>query len=325
MDITAPITVYRVRDWNDHFENSRSRQIECITWVPLPNHHDGDRYAELMDHENGEAHYGCWALIVQVASKCQQRGTLLKSNGEPHTAQSIARMVRGNTATFEAAISRLLRIGWLEEIDIGQVAPARHPTGTRPSRNGSERTEVNGSEGIEKNGSKRPLLTAAPLAPFLETSPTTNNKSAEEAKQPDKQQQPTPAKAQAVERWEHFGAALRRIWQNDDDVRRLFKWAQELEDGKYLDGPEEFFVRLLSLAILVQRTAEARKIQDWPSYAIGLFNERCKPPDMDHKSGRGAWRRAVDGSDRPELPPAVTDMLKAWTSPTIKPSKTKVA
>jgi hypothetical protein len=40
--------LYRIVDWDELFENSRTRQMKKMTWVPLPNKHDGDGYTELM-------------------------------------------------------------------------------------------------------------------------------------------------------------------------------------------------------------------------------------------------------------------------------------
>ena len=105
-----------IRNWNEHFENARSRQLATLSWVPMPNKHDGAGYAELLDHPDGFAHYGCWCGIVQVASKCRPRGVLVTARGSDHTPESLARMLRGCPKTMREAIDRLLQIGWLEGI-----------------------------------------------------------------------------------------------------------------------------------------------------------------------------------------------------------------
>lgn len=102
-----------IADWNRVFENSRSRRVETLDWVRMPNRHDGHSYAVLLDHPDGLAHYGCWSLIVQVASKCHPRGTLVMKNGLPHDAKSLALTTRSNEKTMASAITRLLEIGWL--------------------------------------------------------------------------------------------------------------------------------------------------------------------------------------------------------------------
>lgn len=105
----------RVRDWAKYFENNRTRELKSMTWVPFPNSHDGDGYTELLDHPNGAAHFGAWVSIVQVASKCDVRGTLLRDGARPHDARSLARMTRFPLAIMEEAIQRLVEVvGWLE-------------------------------------------------------------------------------------------------------------------------------------------------------------------------------------------------------------------
>jgi hypothetical protein len=106
--------VLRITDWDKHFENNRTRELKRLDWIPFPNKHDGDGYSELLDHPDGAAHYGCWCVIVQVASKCDERGTLLRDGARPHTAASLARMTRFPADLMAAAIRRLIEIGWLE-------------------------------------------------------------------------------------------------------------------------------------------------------------------------------------------------------------------
>jgi hypothetical protein len=40
------------------YENNRTRELRKLDWVPMSNRHDGDGYTELMDHQNGAAHFG---------------------------------------------------------------------------------------------------------------------------------------------------------------------------------------------------------------------------------------------------------------------------
>ena len=123
----------RVSDWDKVFESALSRKIDQLPWIRMPNRHDGDSYIELVSHPNGTAHYGCWALIVQVASRCNPRGFLVRKGGLPHDAASIARVTRGDEAMMAEAIGRLLEIGWLVEVDASQVPHRRsNANTTRP-------------------------------------------------------------------------------------------------------------------------------------------------------------------------------------------------
>ena len=140
-------TILRIKDWDRLFENSRSRQVAELRWVSLPNKHDGDGYTELVTgHPNGPAHYGAWVVIVQVASKCQPRGTLVRDNGESHDPASLARKTRFPAELFAEAVPRLLNpeIGWLEQFDpvsqtvisqgvTDEVTLGRHPSDARVS------------------------------------------------------------------------------------------------------------------------------------------------------------------------------------------------
>ncbi len=111
----------RVRDWDAHYENNRTRGYKRLGWVPIPNRHDGDAYTELADHPNGAAHLGAWIAIVQVASRCEPRGVLLRDGGRPHDAASLARITRLPVEVFNEAIPRLLSIGWLERQDAAEI------------------------------------------------------------------------------------------------------------------------------------------------------------------------------------------------------------
>lgn len=144
---------YRIRDWAKHFENNRTRELKYMDWVPVPNKHDGDGFTELLNHPQGLAHYGAWHLVLQVASKCEIRGTLLRDGAgggkRPHTPESLARITRGDEKTFKAAIDRLVSIGWIEVCDdpalscdnpapcCGEVTTERNGT----ERNGNDRKE----------------------------------------------------------------------------------------------------------------------------------------------------------------------------------------
>jgi hypothetical protein len=113
----APL--YRIVNWNEYFENNRSRKIDKMSWVPVPNKHDGEGYLTIMGQTNGIIIYGCWHLILQIASKCEPRGTLVKSDGNPHTATSIA-LKSGwrHPSDFQVALDfcSSLEVGWIEVV-----------------------------------------------------------------------------------------------------------------------------------------------------------------------------------------------------------------
>ena len=151
--------LYRIVKWDENFENNRSRELKELAWVPVPNRHDGSGYLELVDHPDGAAHFGAWVLIVEVASKCSPRGTLLRSSGKPHDARSLAMMTRIPEAVFTAVLPRLLDIGWLELVP--QEGATISQEGAIPSMNGIEKKgkEENLSNEAKRQANFKELLT----------------------------------------------------------------------------------------------------------------------------------------------------------------------
>lgn len=154
---------YRIVDWERHYENNRTRDLVHMSWVPMPNRWDGDGYTELMDHPNAAAHFGAWCSLVQVASRCEPRGSLLRSSRTkvrggseesilPHDVISLSRMTRIPELVFDEAIPRLINIGWIEELEIipheGAATPQEGAAIPHPTAYG---TEGNGKEGKRKD------------------------------------------------------------------------------------------------------------------------------------------------------------------------------
>lgn len=146
---------YRIKEWQRHFENNRSRELKSLDWVPVKNKMDGDGYTELLDHPNGAAHFGAWMAIVQVASKCDERGTLMREGARPHDSASLSRLTRIPRAVFDEVLPRLVSIGWLELLNIdNQVVTEIPQDDATPPHDDAEkclrnRTEQNRRE--EKN------------------------------------------------------------------------------------------------------------------------------------------------------------------------------
>lgn len=167
----------KIRDWEHHFENNRTRELKSLGWVPLPNRQDGDGYTELLDHKDGASHYGAWVAIVQVASRCDPRGTLLRDAKKPHDATSLSRMTRFPKQIVQSAIERLISIGWLEAVEteadtakedsIGSQDDAviPHLPAVAPQDAALNGREGNGIERREKKGTE-----AASPVRFLEPS-----------------------------------------------------------------------------------------------------------------------------------------------------------
>ena len=165
---TVVMLILRIKNWDDHFENNRSREVKVCNWVPTPNSHDGDGYTMLVDHKDAAAHFGCWNALIQIASRCSPRGTLLRKNGAPHTAKTLARMARLPFAPFDALIKRLIKtdIDWLEIIDENGVTQEDMPPDAALAALGCEITArgcLEGKKGKKEEKGKKDIVFPANL------------------------------------------------------------------------------------------------------------------------------------------------------------------
>lgn len=133
--------LYRIKNWAMHFETSDTRKVkEFSKYVPLPNRFDTAGYAALLDHAEGERHYGAWCALVGIASRCVPRGTLIRKDGRPHTPASMSAMTRFKAKTFEALLARIVGgdIDWIEAIETDYPDTSErirtHPDETERSR-----------------------------------------------------------------------------------------------------------------------------------------------------------------------------------------------
>lgn len=155
--------LYQIKGWDEHFENNRTRNMKNMQWIPVANKHDGDGYTELVDRDNGAEMLGAWLAILQVASKCGERGTLMRDNGTPHTPKTISRLTRLKEGVICKALTLLCspEIDWLQVVDsqrsaggCGEVAPIAHPT----DEEGKGRKEEKGREEKVKEASQIKLV-----------------------------------------------------------------------------------------------------------------------------------------------------------------------
>jgi hypothetical protein len=117
------MTCYRITNWDELYENNRTRGMKVMQWVPVPNKHDGEGFISLITQPDGLALYGAWHLILQVASKCKDRGVLQKLDGTPHTAESIAIKTHSDASTIQRALDALCApsVGWMECVNLDET------------------------------------------------------------------------------------------------------------------------------------------------------------------------------------------------------------
>lgn len=110
-----PGQAYRIKDWDKHFENSESRKLRNVSRVFVPNKHDGKGYARIARSKKSCQVLAGWMLILQVASKCPQRGLLVDEDGALD-AEDLADMTRLPEDVFSIALHELVdpKVGWIE-------------------------------------------------------------------------------------------------------------------------------------------------------------------------------------------------------------------
>ena len=149
---------YHVRGWVELFENAQSRKCARLTWVPVPNKHDGKSFRRLMGLPNGPALYGAWLLLLQVASKCPERGVLADEDG-PLTAEDLSLKTGCPESLFAEAFSVFTsdKIPWLgaERLDENGNVVAEWERATSPLPESSTGAGLNGREQNGRNGTEK--------------------------------------------------------------------------------------------------------------------------------------------------------------------------
>jgi len=142
--------MFRVANWVKNFENSKTKELKRLDWVPVPNKMEGAGYTELVDHPNGAAHLGAWLAILEIASRQTVRGNLPESS--TGTAKALARISRLPVSIFEEVLPRLAAIGWVEQLTQENQQPdeiRQIPTddAENPPLKGKGKGKGNGTEG----------------------------------------------------------------------------------------------------------------------------------------------------------------------------------
>lgn len=183
-DASTTVTYFHIRNWATKFENNRTRELKFLDWVPLSNRMDTDGYVELIDHTDGPAHFAFWVVCVMIASRCEipaLRGVLLRDDGSPHTIGSIARHCRIPAPLCGIAATRLLSLGWLEELTRTQFMELRVPQDTAGiSHHGAIKPQkgagLSQSRARVVNGTERNITTTPPIPPSGEGGRSTTKK-----------------------------------------------------------------------------------------------------------------------------------------------------
>ncbi len=113
---------YAIHSWKTVFESPIAEGARATLSIPLK---QGMGYIELAGGVNGAAAYGVWVSMLRIALESVTRGVLIYTSREglkPHDDESLAKVTLFARKDVAAAISRLLDVGWLEEVEMPETA-----------------------------------------------------------------------------------------------------------------------------------------------------------------------------------------------------------
>jgi len=120
---------YRIKDWA-RYETHETRKIKTLSWVPIPNKHDGLSFKRIAKREDATDIFTAWILMLQVASKGPQesRGLLCRDD-LPLSPDDLEMMTGFNSGIFSKAYDVLsdANIGWIECYKESPAMPGDHP------------------------------------------------------------------------------------------------------------------------------------------------------------------------------------------------------
>ena len=131
-------TLYRIRDWDKHYENAESRKCKNLTWLKLPVKLNGNGYSAMMEIENGPALFGCFIALVELAVGSVERGSFMDSSGRPLTTRAIARLLRMPHSLVEQTLNTLSsgEFDWIEAMPL--TSSAGKPVEQSPTTPGNQ-------------------------------------------------------------------------------------------------------------------------------------------------------------------------------------------
>lgn len=171
--IRMDVVMHAIKDWNEVFENYRTREVGELSYVMWPLRRRGEAFLSLMASPEGLQAFGVFALLVQIVAGCPKpyrlRGELCDDRG-PVTPERVAAKMGAPVELVAKAFARLLspEVGWLVEVGNGSP-PTKHrsttdeaPTGHRRflSKSSNEQSPYSGSS--KKQAAKDVSLSREP-------------------------------------------------------------------------------------------------------------------------------------------------------------------
>ena len=157
---------WTIKDWDVHYENSRSRSVTSLSWVSIPNKHDGKGYNKVANSSKRCEIFSVMILAVQVASKMPKRGILADLDGDL-TFEDMALKTRFPKKLFETWLPWLeLETGWIFN---SNKQSDSEPSGNHQADSSVVRKKGMGGDGMEGNGRGGEGTDAAAPKQFFES------------------------------------------------------------------------------------------------------------------------------------------------------------
>jgi hypothetical protein len=127
--------MWKIKNWNETFENADTRKRVRLGWFLCPTGIDSSGYIELMSHgAKGAQAFGVFIAICQWSATCLPvvRGSCARSDGRPMSARQMASILRIPEDIVTDALKLLSSpdIGWMECVN------AEKPSEITPSASG---------------------------------------------------------------------------------------------------------------------------------------------------------------------------------------------
>lgn len=122
----------RINNWSDNFEKADSRRCKEMLWVAVPTKMDGKHFKRLSKRKDGMEIFGAWILLLELAAKMPERGTLKDNDGDL-SFEDMELITGFPQKSFKNAISFLSsdEMKWITD-DIRR-SPGQHPDATQPT------------------------------------------------------------------------------------------------------------------------------------------------------------------------------------------------
>jgi len=174
--MTASSPLYRIKNWDAiyEWETTRGKPTVPLKWIKVQTK-QGTGYKNLVTHSHGDAHYGAWLALLQVASRCFPRGVLIQKDGRPHTPASLSKESLLPSKTFAELLPRLLDVqdvGWIELMPVHEVTNTIDSTVARArvgAARGPRDLRGRGSEEEDRKEEEEDLSSLPELSPKEKT------------------------------------------------------------------------------------------------------------------------------------------------------------